>query len=74
MARMTASVLETEKMVSDAREQVRKAEARLHAAQDQLKAAEAAHRAQIAKSLRCRRPEEKEMAQRIATWWEVPTA
>ncbi len=65
------SVLRTQDRLHSLEDQRRSLEARLADVLSRIEQAKEAHRKQIATSLQSKNTDEREMATRIATWWEV---
>lgn len=66
------SVLDTQRRLLALEDTRRGLEEKLAKVNERIEKAKEAHREQIAKSLTSKNPEEREMAQRVATFWDVP--
>ena len=70
---MTTSVLQTQEPMLALEREVRETEQRLAVLKERLALAIEAHREQIRRSLDSKLPEEREMAEDVAVWYDVLT-
>jgi len=66
------NILDTQHRFQTLERQRRTLESKLANVLSRIERAKQAHRTQIAASLQSKNPDEREMAERIATWWDVP--